>query len=108
MPLENLREVYRRTRSESALRRMLHLDMKLTLADNNLRKVVRTCELAGVDVRLPMLITWWILRRACPPELKLKGDQLRYFFKQSLADFLHPEILSKSKHQLGLPFNMAA
>ncbi len=60
-----------------------------------------------MDVRFPMLDEDLVdFAARVPPELKLKGNQLRYFFKQSLADFLPPEILSKSKHGFGLPFGI--
>ncbi len=54
-PLTNLREVYSRARTESIVKRMLFLDLKFTLADNDLRKVNRMCEAAGVDVHYPLL-----------------------------------------------------
>ncbi len=34
---------------------MLHLDLKTTMANNDLHKVNRICELGGIDVRYPML-----------------------------------------------------
>ena len=51
-PLAMLRDVYQRTTSASAVNRMMHLDLKLTLADNDLRKVTRMCEMVGIDVAL--------------------------------------------------------
>ncbi len=103
-PLELLREVYGRTRSLSSLNRMLHLDLKITLADNDLRKVRGMCELAGVNVRFPMLDEEIVeFSGRVPAALKLKGRQLRYFFKEALRDFLPPETLSKTKHGFGLP-----
>ena len=41
--------------SASPVNRMMHLDLKYTLADNDLRKVSRMCEVAGVEVRYPLL-----------------------------------------------------
>jgi asparagine synthase (glutamine-hydrolysing) len=41
-----------------------------------------------------------------PANLKIKGTALRYFFKDSLKDFLPAEILKKSKHGFGLPFGL--
>ena len=38
-----LREAYQRTDSASSLNRMMHLDLKLTLADNDLRKPPAPC-----------------------------------------------------------------
>ena len=38
-----------------------------------------------------------------PSTYKLKGPQLRWFFKEALRDFLPPEIIAKQKHGFGLP-----
>src|SRR5256714_13536459 len=54
-PLAMLREAYQRTDSASSLNRMMHLDLKLTLADNDLRKVSRMCDVAGGAGRRPPL-----------------------------------------------------
>jgi asparagine synthase (glutamine-hydrolysing) len=50
-----LKEVYDRADSDSYINRMLHLDIKFTLADNDLRKVGGMTEAAGIDVRYPLL-----------------------------------------------------
>jgi asparagine synthase (glutamine-hydrolysing) len=84
---------------------MLYLDWKFTLADNDLRKVNRMCEVSGIDVRYPMLDNELIeFSTKIPPDMKIKGFKLRYFFKQALKDFLPPEIIAKRKHGFGLPF----
>ena len=41
-----------------------------------------------------------------PAELKVKGSQLRYFFKETLRNFLPQEILAKKKQGFGLPFGV--
>ncbi len=106
-PLTIMREVYSRTASDSTLNRMLHLDWKQTLADNDLRKVNRMCELAGVEVRYPLLDERMVAFAAMlPPHYKVKGLKLRWFFKEALSDFLPQEILTKSKHGFGLPFGV--
>jgi asparagine synthase (glutamine-hydrolysing) len=106
-PLRLLREVYERTDSTSPTNRMLHLDLKQTLADNDLRKVSGMCDAAGVEARYPFLDEAVVaLSAEIPPELKVKGLKLRYFFKQALRDFLPQEILRKSKHGFGLPFGL--
>jgi asparagine synthase (glutamine-hydrolysing) len=106
-PLRLLRETYQRTPAQSSLNRMLFLDLKFTLADNDLPKVNRMCELAGVDVRYPFLDDEFLKFSAeLPVALKLRGFKLRYFFKQSLKDFLPREILTKRKHGFGLPFGV--
>ena len=106
-PLTIMREVYSRTRSDSTLNRMLHLDWKQTLADNDLRKVNRMCELAGVEVRYPLLDERMMAFAArLPDNYKVKGQKLRWFFKEALSDFLPHEIINKSKHGFGLPFGV--
>ena len=98
-------QTYNGAAAESLINRMLALDWKFTLADNDLRKVGSMCEAAGVEVRYPLLdeeLVDFSLR--LPPRYKLKGTQLRWFFKRALEDFLPPEIISKKKHGFGLPF----
>jgi asparagine synthase (glutamine-hydrolysing) len=86
---------------------MLHLDLKNTLADNDLRKVNRMCEMAGTAVGYPLLDDEMVeFSGRVPTDLKIKGANLRYFFKDSLKDFLPPEIIKKSKHGFGLPFGL--
>ena len=86
------------------LNRLLAVDLKFTLADNDLPKVTRMCELAGIDIAFPLLHDAVIEFSArLPPDQKLRGTKLRYFFKEALRDFLPPEILSKEKHGFGLP-----
>jgi asparagine synthase (glutamine-hydrolysing) len=107
LPLTTMREVYARTDSDSTLNRMLHLDWKQTLADNDLRKVNRMCELAGVEVRYPLLDERLVSFAAqLPTHYKVKGLKLRWFFKEALSDFLPHEIIHKSKHGFGLPFGL--
>jgi len=104
-PLRHLSDVYRSARAETLLNRMLALDHKLTLADNDLPKVGRSAELAGIDVAYPLLSDELVAFAArLPVRLKLKGTSLRYFFKDALREFLPPEILTKPKHGFGLPF----
>ena len=106
-PLAIQRDAYFRTHAESSINRMLHMDWKQTLADNDLRKVCRMTELAGVEVRYPLLDERMVAFAAMlPPSYKVKGYKLRWFFKEALKDFLPHEILTKSKHGFGLPFGL--
>jgi asparagine synthase (glutamine-hydrolysing) len=86
---------------------MLYLDWKITLADNDLRKVNRMCEVSGIEVRYPMLDPDLVeFSTRIPVDLKLKGFRLRHYFKHALRDFLPREIIEKSKHGFGLPFGV--
>ncbi|HET7061808.1 MAG TPA: asparagine synthase-related protein [Nitrosospira sp.] len=102
-----LSEIYHQNPAESLINRMLAFDRKFTLADNDLPKVSKACELAGMDIAYPLIsdeIVDFSLR--LEPQLKLKGTKLRYFFKEALRGFLPDEIITKQKHGFGLPFGV--
>lgn len=104
-PLEMLTDVYTGARAGTLLNRMLAMDFKFTLADNDLPKVNRSVDLAGIDVGYPLLSDEMIdFAERLPVRLKLRGTQLRYFYKEALRDFLPLEIIAKKKHGFGLPF----
>ncbi len=101
------RETYRRPRDASALNRMLYLDWQVTLADNDLRKVTRACELAGIDVSYPLLDDAVVeLSTRVPSTQKLRHGRLRHFYKEATKDFLPAAIIEKKKHGFGLPFGV--
>jgi asparagine synthase (glutamine-hydrolysing) len=101
-----MRTVYGETPEETPLvDRMLYLDWQFILADSDLRKVGRMCELAGVDVCFPMLADGVVdLSLQVPASKKLPGQRLRHFYKHAMRDFLPTEILRKKKQGFGLPF----
>ena len=104
LPLDLARDAYNRADLDSFLRRMMHLDMQMTLADNDLRKVGRMCELAGVQVRYPMLDDTLVdFAAGIPPEVMMPGFRLRGFYRGAMRGFLPPEILAKKKHGFGMP-----
>lgn len=89
------------------LDKLLYFDWKFVLADNDLRKVGRMCDLAGVDVRYPMLDTALIdFSLRVPGSQKIRGQNLRHFYKEAMRGFLPDEILRKTKHGFGLPFGV--
>ena len=91
--------------SATDLQRCLAVDMRLTLADSDLRKVNRMCEAAGVRVRYPMLDDDLVEFSGRVPERLLLGDgELRHFYKKAFSRFLPNEIITKKKHGFGLPF----
>lgn len=106
-PLRLLRDCYQRPEQASTLNRMLYMDWKSTLHDNDLVKVNRMCELAGVEVCYPLL-DQRIVDLSCriPSDIKLNGQKLRWFYKQAMTDFLPEQIINKSKHGFGLPFGI--
>jgi asparagine synthase (glutamine-hydrolysing) len=103
-PMRRMRDVYENLDAKSLINRMLGVDFQFTLTDNDLPKVTRMSELAGVDVAFPMLHDDVIdLSLRLPPDFKLRGTRLRHFFKEALVDYLPAEIIAKQKHGFGLP-----
>ena len=100
-------EVYERTTSNHYINRLMHLDLKFTLADNDLRKVGTMTEAAGIEVHYPLLDDRMVaFANALPVDYKVRGQKLRWFFKEALADLLPEKIINKSKHGFGLPFGV--
>lgn len=95
---------YRAALASSELNRILYMDLKLILADNDVRKVSGTAELAGVQVRYPLMDHSLVeLSGQIPTPLKLKGFQKRYIFKQAMREILPEKVLHKKKHGFGVP-----
>jgi len=106
-PMRHMRAVYDSAPETAFVNRMLYYDWRFTLADNDLRKVGRMCELAGMRVSYPMLHPDVIeLATQVPPDLMMRGMELRTFYKRAMADFLPQEIIHKTKHGFGLPFGL--
>src|SRR5262249_35083113 len=74
LPSKQMDQTSREARAESLINRMLALDLKYTLADSDLPKVTRSCELAGVSVRFPLLNDALVaFSGRLAPRQKLKG-----------------------------------
>lgn len=103
-PLEVARAHYRAARATSELNRLMDVDLKITLGDNDLFKVARTAELAGIGVRFPLLDSSLVeFAGTLPVRDKVRGTEKRYLFKRAFASLLPAEILAKIKHGFGLP-----
>jgi asparagine synthase (glutamine-hydrolysing) len=90
--------------AKTELNRLLYLDVKMILADNDLRKVLGTAELAGVRATFPLLDHKLVeLAARIPSGLKLKGLKKRYIFKRAMTGILPDAILNKTKHGFGVP-----
>ena len=86
------------------LDRLLYLDVKMTLGDNDLPKVTTMSELAGIQSRFPFLdrsVAEFSGR--VPARLKVKGFEKRYLFKRAFRDLLPAEVIRKKKHGFGIP-----
>lgn len=98
-------QVYDSAVSGSKLQRMMHFDLRITLADGDLRKVGGMCELAGVRVRYPFLDDDLVEFSArVPPSLLARHGRLRDFYKRAVRGLLPPQTLTKPKHGFGVPY----
>lgn len=103
-PVTWARELYSNVKADDELNKLLYIDMKFTITDNDIRKVTAMSEKAGIRVAYPMLDYRLVnFAATIPPYLKVKGKELRYIFKKSLKDFLPIEVIKKKKHGFGLP-----
>ena len=106
-PYEPLYYYYLRAPAHNNLDRQLYIDLKLSISDNDLFKVTRATEAAGVTVRYPFLDHCLAEYAASvPAKVKMRGRRLRSFFKDAYADLLPMETLSKTKHGFGLPISL--
>jgi len=107
--LQHQQAVWDAPQASTELDRQLAYDWRYTLADSDLPKVVGTAALAGLTVGFPMLdedLADFSMR--LPESFKLRGQALRWFFKEALRGFLPDEIITKTKHGFGLPFGVWA
>lgn len=106
-PLRLERGLFGEPRNASLLNRMLYLDWYHTLADNDLRKVNRMCQLAGIEVEYPMLDDRLVeFSTRISSSRKMYRGQLRGFYKQAVSGLLPDEIINKRKQGFGLPFGV--
>jgi asparagine synthase (glutamine-hydrolysing) len=101
------RELYSHGNAEDELNKLLYIDMKFTITDNDIRKVTAMSESTGIRVAYPLLDHRLVdFAATIPPLLKVKGRKLRYVFKEALRDFLPEAIIRKKKHGFGLPIGI--
>jgi len=106
-PLALWRAEFAAPRAADTVDRMLFLDWAYTLHDNDLVKVNTACRAAGMAVAYPMLDDA-LVDIACrlPGSLKMRGRELRWFYKHATRTLLPAEIIGKKKHGFGLPFGV--
>jgi asparagine synthase (glutamine-hydrolysing) len=107
LPRAAWRARYAQAGDVAPLHAMLYLDWKYTLADNDLVKVNAMCDLAGIDVRYPMLDAAVVdYSTTIPAAAMVPQGRLRGFYKDAMQGFLPQAVIDKSKHGFGLPFGV--
>ena len=98
--------IFREARAGAELNRLLYLDLKLTIGDNDILKVTRSAELAGVRVRFPLLaLPLAEFTGTLPAHFKVHGLEKRYLFRRAFRNLLPAETLTKRKHGFGVPIS---
>ena len=101
------RDIWRTFTASSELHRLMHLDLTMAIADNDIIKVTGACRSAGVSVRFPYLDRKLVEYTAhLPAHYKLHGMQKRALFKQAMMSILPEEIRRKKKQGFGLPVSL--
>lgn len=99
-----VRQLYQQAQASTELDRQLYIDLKLAISDNDLFKVTRMTEVHGVVVHFPFLDHRLVeFASHVPAHMKMRGRELRTFFKQAYADLLPEKVVKKVKHGFGLP-----
>jgi asparagine synthase (glutamine-hydrolysing) len=105
--LDVQRSVYARCSAADELHRLMYLDLKMTIAANDVVKVVRTTRLAGVGVAFPFLEQSLVdFTGRLPARHKLRGSNKRYLFKKAMATVLPEAIQKKKKQGFGMPLSV--
>ncbi|MCM2326651.1 MAG: asparagine synthase-related protein [Lysobacter sp.] len=105
--LDIQRELFRSAQTASELHRLMYLDLRLTIAESDLVKVLRASRIAGIDVAFPYIDRELVeYAGRLPDRHKVRGLDKRHLFKAAMAGILPPEILRKKKQGFGLPVNV--
>jgi len=84
----------------------LHLDMETYMVDDILTKVDRASMINSLEVRVPLLDHKFAeLTFRIPSNLKLKGTEQKYIFKQAIKNAM-PEIINRPKTGFGVPLSL--
>jgi asparagine synthase (glutamine-hydrolysing) len=85
---------------------LLYLDSKTNLPGDILTKVDRMSMAASLEARVPLLDHKLIeFVTNVPTELKMKGFETKYIFKQAMRGLVPDEILDRPKMGFGVPIN---
>lgn len=105
--LDVQRAIFRQSDARDDLHRLMYLDLKMTIADNDVVKVVRASKMAGVQVVFPYLDRELIdYTGRLPATDKVRGLEKRYLFKKATEQILPEAIRKKKKQGFGLPVSV--
>jgi asparagine synthase (glutamine-hydrolysing) len=103
-PSKLVQQIFESSPFHDFLKSMLFVDWRITLADNDLRKVRTACDIAGSEVRFPMLgIEVRNVAELIPFSYLMPQGRLRGFYKDAFKNILPTSIINKTKHGFGVP-----
>jgi asparagine synthase (glutamine-hydrolysing) len=89
---------FRKSQHAHPLNRLLYVDAKTFLLDDNLVKVDRMTMANSLEARVPLLDHELLERVACiPPHIKLRGLQTKGLLRRAVRNLLPPEIRKGKK-----------
>jgi asparagine synthase (glutamine-hydrolysing) len=105
--LDVQRRIYAQAQAGAELHRLMYLDMKMTIADNDLVKVTRAAKVSGVEVAFPYLDRRLVdFTGHLPASDKVRRLNKRHLFKLAMDDILPEAIRRKKKQGFGLPVSV--
>ena len=100
-------ELFRHTRTNDALSRMLYFDTRTWLVDDLLIKADRMTMAASLELRVPFLDHRLVeFAAAMPSKYKLNGRTNKYILKKLMQGMLPDEIINRKKMGFPTPLQM--
>ncbi len=101
---EPFKEHFKDTEHFDGINKDLYLDFKTYMVDNILVKVDRMSMATSLEARVPLLDKKIVeFAFSLPPELKLKGNITKWFFKKSMENILPEKIIYRRKEGFSIP-----
>ncbi len=103
-PYDLFQYYHQRATARDPLSRCLYVDIKTYLADDILCKVDRASMAVGLEVRVPILDHVFMeFMATIPPQLKLRGRQGKYLFKQVARSRVGNDVVDRPKMGFSMP-----
>jgi asparagine synthase (glutamine-hydrolysing) len=88
----------------SEINKYLFWEMKTFLVDHNLNYTDKISMALGIEVRVPFLDLELVeYSTKIPPQMKMKGNEVKYILKKTMEKYLPLEIIYRSKTGFGAP-----
>ncbi len=102
--LHLIKECAERCDCDDRLSRELYIDTRFTMPDSVLMKVDKMSMASSLEVRVPFLDHRILeFSASIPSELKLKGFQTKYIFRETIKDILPDKIVHRGKQGYSFP-----